>query len=70
MSVTPDIDSFAVARDLAESFRRDAAERDLAAGTPRPQRDEIRASGLLGLSIPAEFGGLGAAWPELLRAVR
>jgi alkylation response protein AidB-like acyl-CoA dehydrogenase len=70
MSVTPAIDTLAVATQLADSFRGDAAERDLAAGTPKPQRDAIRASGLLALSIPSAFGGRGAAWPEVLRAVR
>jgi alkylation response protein AidB-like acyl-CoA dehydrogenase len=63
-------DCVAEARKLAEGFRRDAAERDRAAGTPKRERDLIRASGLLKLMIPREFGGVGATWPELLRIVR
>jgi alkylation response protein AidB-like acyl-CoA dehydrogenase len=55
---------------LAAEFRTDAAQRDLAAGTPWAQRERIRASGLLKLMIPAEFGGLGSTWPVTLRAVR
>src|SRR5919201_501521 len=55
----------AVARELAADFRRDAAQRDLAAGTPKPQRDAIRASGLLGLRIPVEFGGADASLAHL-----
>jgi alkylation response protein AidB-like acyl-CoA dehydrogenase len=55
---------------LAAQFRADAAERDLTAGTPKAQRDSIRASGLLRLMIPEAQGGLGGDWPTLLRAVR
>ena len=51
-------------------LREDAAARDLAAGTPKHQRELIRASGLLELSIPTSLGGLGGTWPTLLRAVR
>src|SRR4029453_6041127 len=58
------------ARKLAETFRRDAAERDRLGGTPKAQRDLIRASGLLKLIIPTDLGGLGGTWPELLRVVR
>jgi alkylation response protein AidB-like acyl-CoA dehydrogenase len=55
---------------LAAELRPTAAERDLAAGTPKAERDRIRASGLLKLMIPVEFGGFGATWPKLLRSVR
>jgi alkylation response protein AidB-like acyl-CoA dehydrogenase len=64
------IDPLVEARKLAEEFRRDAAERDRAAGTPRTQRDRIRASGLLKLLVPPELGGFGATWPNFLRVVR
>ncbi|HEY2592549.1 MAG TPA: acyl-CoA dehydrogenase family protein, partial [Chloroflexota bacterium] len=60
----------AEAQHLAGIFRQDAAERDLAAGTPKRERDLIRASGLLNLSVPTGLGGLGSPWPVLLRAVR
>ncbi len=58
------------AQRLAATFRRDAAERDLAAGTPNAERDLIRASGLLNLSVPTHLGGLGGGWPTLLRVIR
>src|SRR5438128_365376 len=64
------MDPRAEARALAEVFRSDAADRDLAAGTPYPERERIRASGLLALKIPTEYGGLGASWPTTLQAVR
>lgn len=63
-------DYVAEAAALAAIFEADAAERDRAAGTPRPQRDLIRDSGLLRLMIPTEYGGLGATWPTTLLAVR
>ena len=50
-------DPVADAARLAAELRQDAAERDLAAGTPKAQRDRIRSSGLLKLMVPVEFGG-------------
>ncbi len=64
------VDAIAEATSLAGEFRQDAAERDLAAGTPWPQRERLRQSGLLRLKIPSEFGGLGADWPTTLRTIR
>jgi alkylation response protein AidB-like acyl-CoA dehydrogenase len=64
------VDALAEAAALAAEFRADAAERDLAAGTPWRQRERIRASGLLKLIIPTEFGGLGADWLTTLRSIR
>ncbi|SCX99697.1 acyl-CoA dehydrogenase family protein [Pseudomonas sp. NFACC37-1] len=58
------------ARRLAAEFAETAVERDEAGGTPKLQRDAIRQSGLLALSIPTQFGGLGASWSETLGVVR
>jgi alkylation response protein AidB-like acyl-CoA dehydrogenase len=55
---------------LAETFRQAAAQRDADGSTPKAERDLMRASGLLNLSVPAEHGGMGADWPTVLRAVR
>jgi alkylation response protein AidB-like acyl-CoA dehydrogenase len=63
-------DPLAESAKLVEAFRTDAAERDMAAGTPRLQRDLIRASGLLKLLIPAELGGIGANLQTFLAIVR
>ncbi len=68
MAVT--VDALAEAAAMAAEFRVDAAERDLAAGTPWPQRDRLRASGLLKLMIPSQYGGLGSDWPTTLRTIR
>ena len=47
-----------------------AVERDQRGGTAKVERDLLRASGLLGLSIPNALGGLGATWQETLEVVR
>jgi alkylation response protein AidB-like acyl-CoA dehydrogenase len=64
----------ATARDIAETlaaqFAATAAERDRLGGTPKAERDALRASGLLRLSIPAAYGGLGANWRTTLDVVR
>ena len=55
-----------VAAELAQT----AVERDKSGGTPKAERDLLRASGLLTLLIPKAEGGYGAAWPEILGIVR
>ncbi|MDR6213401.1 acyl-CoA dehydrogenase family protein [Paracidovorax wautersii] len=60
----------AVAQALADRFATTAAERDERGGTPKAERDALRASGLLSLSIPAAQGGQGADWATMLQTVR
>lgn len=62
--------SLEIARELAAEFRLTAVERDQAGGTPKVERDLIRNSGLLALSIPGTEGGLGANWQETMQVVR
>jgi alkylation response protein AidB-like acyl-CoA dehydrogenase len=57
-------------KQLASAFARTAAERDRLGDTPKAERDQLRASGLLKLIIPSQYGGMGAKWPEALWAVR
>lgn len=59
-----------IAHRLAIDFNETAAERDLRGGTPKAERDALRASGLLNLSIPKQYGGRGASWSESLDVVR
>jgi alkylation response protein AidB-like acyl-CoA dehydrogenase len=59
-----------IAETLARDFAATAVERDRRGGTPKRERDALRASGLLGSIVPAELGGLGASWATTLRAVR
>jgi len=58
------------ARQLAAEFALTAVERDERGGTPKAERDALRHSGLLALSIPTQYGGLGARWSETLNVVR
>ncbi|PBQ10165.1 acyl-CoA dehydrogenase family protein [Pseudomonas syringae] len=58
------------ARELAIEFARTAVERDQRGGTPAAERDALRESGLLALSIPRQFGGHGANWRETFEVVR
>ncbi|WP_297835371.1 acyl-CoA dehydrogenase family protein [Pseudomonas sp.] len=59
-----------IARELAAEFAHTAVERDQRGGTPKTERDALRASGLLALSIPSQFGGLDARWSETFEVVR
>ena len=63
-------DATAVAQTLANRFAETAVERDAAGGTPKAERDALRESGLLALSIPTDYGGQGARWTETLETVR
>jgi alkylation response protein AidB-like acyl-CoA dehydrogenase len=57
-------------RALLEDFARTAAERDAIGGTAKRERDLIRASGLLRLTIPQELGGAGSDLNEALTLTR
>ncbi|WP_110950740.1 acyl-CoA dehydrogenase family protein [Pseudomonas bohemica] len=59
-----------IARELASEFARTAVDRDARGGTPKVERDSLRNSGLLSLSIPRQFGGLDANWSETFEVVR
>jgi alkylation response protein AidB-like acyl-CoA dehydrogenase len=63
-------EALSVARRLAAQFQVTAAERDRQGGTPKRERDLIRHSGLLSLSIPPEYGGWGAPWSDVMQVVR
>jgi alkylation response protein AidB-like acyl-CoA dehydrogenase len=55
---------------LAEQLATSAVERDRQGGHALVQRELIRASGLLALTIPEALGGLGGGVTELYEAVR
>jgi alkylation response protein AidB-like acyl-CoA dehydrogenase len=63
-------DPIAAAEDLARRLGETAIARDAAGGHAGPERELIRASGLLALSVPRIHGGLGADWATVLRTVR
>lgn len=63
-------DPLHVARELAVRLATTAVARDHAGGHAATEREWIRASGLLTLSIPTEFGGAGASWETVFSVIR
>ena len=63
-------DVLQTADTLARQLAVTAVERDRAGGHAAAERELIRASGLLALTIPAEFGGSGADWPTFYATLR
>ncbi|MFZ3160155.1 MAG: acyl-CoA dehydrogenase family protein, partial [Rhodoferax sp.] len=63
-------DPVEVARQLAAKWRATAVERDRAGGSATAEREELRASGLLSLQLPKEYGGWGADWPTTIEVIR
>ena len=59
-----------IAQQLANQFAQTAAERDKLGGNPKAERDLIRDSGLLGLSIPKVYGGQGADWSTIFKTIQ
>ncbi|WP_327673755.1 MULTISPECIES: SfnB family sulfur acquisition oxidoreductase [unclassified Streptomyces] len=55
--LTDDAEALAVAAELAAEFRKEAAERDTLRRLPRAELERLSASGLLGVTVPREFGG-------------
>jgi alkylation response protein AidB-like acyl-CoA dehydrogenase len=60
----------ALADTLAQQFAATAVERDRIGGHAAVERELIRASGLLTLTIPVEHGGQGGDFSTMLRVVR
>lgn len=63
-------DAIAVATSLAARLADTANARDQAGGHAAEQREWIRESGLLTLSIPTQFGGQGASWALVYQVIR
>ncbi|MFZ6687589.1 acyl-CoA dehydrogenase family protein [Undibacterium sp. SXout11W] len=63
-------DVLVIARALAQRLAQTAVERDHAGGHAATEREWIRNSGLLTLSVPEEFGGQGASWETINHVVR
>ncbi|WP_405985565.1 acyl-CoA dehydrogenase family protein [Streptomyces sp. NBC_00872] len=56
-TVADDAEALALARELADEFRAEAAERDRERRLPRAELDRLSASGLLGVTVPRAHGG-------------
>ena len=55
---------------LARLLATTAVARDRAGGHAAEAREHVRASGLLALTVPARFGGMGADWPTFYATLR
>ncbi|MGY6025456.1 SfnB family sulfur acquisition oxidoreductase [Streptomyces spinosirectus] len=55
--ISDDAEALAIATALADEFRTGAAERDTARRLPTTELDRLSASGLLGVTVPAQHGG-------------
>jgi alkylation response protein AidB-like acyl-CoA dehydrogenase len=56
--------------ELVAQLAQTAVARDQSGGHAASEREAIRRSGLLSLSIPEQYGGQGAGWSEVLGIVR
>ena len=64
------VDPLEIAQQLAYEFAKTAAVRDKQGGNPKHERDLIRQSGLLALSIPREYGGQDAGWQQIFKTIQ
>jgi alkylation response protein AidB-like acyl-CoA dehydrogenase len=62
--------AFEIADQLARTFAQTAVERDKRGGTAKTERDLLRASGLLNVTIPASLGGWEMDWPDTMKLIR
>ncbi|MGA2356826.1 MAG: acyl-CoA dehydrogenase family protein [Terriglobales bacterium] len=70
VNVPPRQHAFEIADQLAAAFAQTAVERDKRGGTAKVERDLLRASGLLNVTIPADLGGWGMEWPDTMKLIR
>lgn len=68
--ITDDAEALAVAAALAADFRKGAAERDALRRLPHAELERLSASGLLAVTVPAEFGGADVRAETLARVFR
>lgn len=59
-----------IVESVAQALESTAIARDRAGGTALHERQVLRDSGLLGLSVPRAYGGHGASWADTLAVVR
>ncbi len=63
-------EALSVAADLAASLAPGAADRDRSGGLPLPELAALDASGLLGITVPADHGGADLSWEVVAEVVR
>ncbi|MFJ6123227.1 SfnB family sulfur acquisition oxidoreductase [Streptomyces sp. 3212.3] len=68
--IADDAEALAVAVELSARFRKDAAERDARRRLPHTELEQLSASGLLAVTVPAEFGGADVSTETLTKVFR
>lgn len=68
--IRDDDEALESAAELARHFAAGAAERDAERRIPLAELDELSASGLLGLTVPSEHGGLDASTRTVVEVFR
>ncbi|MBZ3901399.1 SfnB family sulfur acquisition oxidoreductase [Streptomyces griseiscabiei] len=68
--VADDVEALTVAAALAEEFRAGASARDAERRLPRAELDRLSASGLLAVTVPAEYGGADVGQETLAEVFR
>ncbi|MDX3232721.1 SfnB family sulfur acquisition oxidoreductase [Streptomyces sp. ME19-01-6] len=68
--IADDAEALAVAAGLAARFREGAAERDARRRLPRAELEWLSASGLLAVTVPAEYGGADVRQETLAEVFR
>ena len=63
-------EAVATAAGLSVAFAESAADRDANRALPSNELDELSASGLLAITVPAEYGGAGASVETLVEVIR
>jgi SfnB family sulfur acquisition oxidoreductase len=67
--ITSEAEALAVASQLADKFARRGAEIDAAGTLPADVVDEFSDSGLWAITVPLEYGGLGASTATLVEVI-
>ncbi|WP_037914930.1 SfnB family sulfur acquisition oxidoreductase [Actinacidiphila yeochonensis] len=68
--IADEAEALDVAARLAAGFRVDADTRDAERRLPRAELEKLSASGLLGITVPAEYGGAGVSARTLAEVLR
>ncbi len=67
--ITSEAEAIEIAHRLAADFARGASERDRNRSWPVAELDAFSQSGLWGINVPKEFGGLDASWVTINRVI-
>jgi SfnB family sulfur acquisition oxidoreductase len=67
--IASDEEALAVARQLADEFGVEAAERDRERRLPAEELDRFSASGLWGITVPKAYGGAGVSFATLAEVI-